>query len=70
MRTASAKEAKYGFGRLIDLARTAPVTAAKYGRPVVVVVSVEEHGRLTSLDWAVTSDAHEHRRRGSGHQGA
>ena len=33
MRTLSAKDAKYGFGRLMDLARAAPVTVAKYGRP-------------------------------------
>ncbi len=52
MRTLSAKDAKYGFGRLIDLARAAPVTVAKYGRPVVVVISVEEYERLTALDTA------------------
>ena len=33
MRTLSAKDVKYGFGRLIDLARAAPLTVAKYGRP-------------------------------------
>lgn len=42
----SAKEAKYGFGRLIDLARAAPVLVAKHGRPVVVVMSVEEYAKL------------------------
>ena len=52
MRTLSAKDAKYGFGRLIDLARAAPVTVAKYGRPVVVVISVEEYERLRALDTA------------------
>ena len=50
MRTLSAKDAKYGFGRLIDLARAAPVTVAKYGRPVVVVLAVEEYERLKALD--------------------
>ena len=50
MRTLSAKDAKYGFGRLIDLARAAPVTVAKHGRPVVVVLSVEEYERLKALD--------------------
>ena len=50
MRTLSAKDAKDGFGRLIDLARAAPVTVAKYGRPVVVVLSVEEYERLKALD--------------------
>jgi prevent-host-death family protein len=47
MRTFSAKNAKYNFGELIDLARAAPVTVAKYGRPVVVVMAVEEYERLT-----------------------
>lgn len=46
MRTVSAKDAKYEFGKLIDLARAAPVTVAKYGRPVVVVMAVEEYKRL------------------------
>ena len=42
MKTLTAKDAKYGFGRLIDLARAEPVTIAKHGRPIVVVMSVEE----------------------------
>ena len=46
MQILSAKDAKYGFGRLIDLARVEPVTVAKHGRPVVVVMSVEEFERL------------------------
>lgn len=48
MRSISAKDAKYGFGRLIDLARAEPVLVAKHGRPVVVVMSVEEYERLTN----------------------
>jgi len=48
MKTLSAKDAKYGFGRLIDLARAEPVVIAKHGRPVVVVMSVEEYERLAS----------------------
>ena len=56
MRTLSAKDAKYGFGRLIDLARAAPVTVAKYGRPVVVVLAVEEYERLKALDASDTED--------------
>ena len=50
MQTLSAKDAKYGFGRLIDLARAEPVAVAKHGRPVVVVLSVEEYERLKSLE--------------------
>ena len=61
MRTLSAKDAKYGFGRLIDLARAAPVTVAKYGRPVVVVVAVEEYERLKALDTPETSPEPEER---------
>ena len=50
MKTLTAKDAKYGFGRLIDLARVEPVTVAKHGRPVVVVMAVEEFERLKALD--------------------
>lgn len=46
MQSMSAKEAKYGFGRLIDLARSEPVIVEKHGRPVVVVLAVEEYERL------------------------
>lgn len=46
MKSLSAKEAKYEFGRLIDLARAAPVAILKHGRPVVVVMSIEEFERL------------------------
>ena len=50
METLSAKDAKYGFGRLIDLARAEPVAVAKHGRPVVVVMAVEEYEQLKALD--------------------
>jgi prevent-host-death family protein len=46
MRTMSAKDAKNSFGMLLDFARAAPVQVAKHGRPVVVVISVEEFQRL------------------------
>lgn len=49
MKTLTAKDAKYGFGRLIDLARAEPVVIAKHGRPVVVVMAVEEFERLVGL---------------------
>jgi prevent-host-death family protein len=48
MRHMSARDAKHGFGRLIDLARAAPVSIDKYGRPVVIVLSVEEYERLSA----------------------
>ncbi|MBC7133370.1 MULTISPECIES: type II toxin-antitoxin system Phd/YefM family antitoxin [Alphaproteobacteria] len=47
MTALSARDAKYNFGRLIDLARAEPVVVEKHGRPVVVVLSVEEYERLT-----------------------
>lgn len=46
MQSMSAKDAKYGFGRLIDLARLEPVVVEKHGRPVAVVLAVEEFERL------------------------
>jgi prevent-host-death family protein len=54
MKTLAAKDAKYGFGRLIDLARAEPVAVAKHGRAVVVVMAVEEFERLKALDSQTT----------------
>jgi prevent-host-death family protein len=56
MLSMTAKDAKYGFGRLIDLARAAPITVEKHGRPVVVVMAVEEFNRLKSLEAAHNAD--------------
>lgn len=50
MQTLSAKDAKYGFGRLIDLARAEPVAVAKHGRTVVVVMAIEEYERLKGIE--------------------
>lgn len=50
MKFMHAKDAKNGFGRLLDTARAQPVTIEKHGRPVVVVLSVEEYERLKDLD--------------------
>jgi hypothetical protein len=33
MRSISVKDAKYGFGRLIDLTRAEPILIAKHGQP-------------------------------------
>jgi prevent-host-death family protein len=46
MKTLTAKDAKYGFGRLIDLVRVEPLTVTKHGRAVVVVMAAEEFERL------------------------
>jgi prevent-host-death family protein len=47
MERMSARDAKNGFGKLIDLARAEPVAIEKYGRSVVVVLAVEEYERLS-----------------------
>ncbi len=65
-----AKDAKYGFGRLIDPTRAEPVAVAKHGRPVVVVMAVEEFERLKLLDAPAKREGHPstdrpHRRRTS-----
>ncbi len=54
---ATAKDAKYGFSRLIDLARAEPVAVVKRGRSVVVVMAVEEFERLKTLDLSATAPA-------------
>jgi hypothetical protein len=41
MKTLTAKDTRYGFGRLIGFARAEQPTVAKHGRPVVVVMAVE-----------------------------
>jgi prevent-host-death family protein len=50
VRSFSAREAKYNFGRLIDTARATPVVIEKHRRPVVVVLSIEEYDRLKTID--------------------
>ena len=52
MKTLAAREAKYNFGRLIDTARAEPVVIEKHGRPVVVVVAIEEYERLKTIESA------------------
>ena len=49
MKTMSARDAKNGFGLLLDTARAEPVTIEKHGRPVVVVLAVEEYERITEV---------------------
>lgn len=46
MKSMSAKDAKNSFGLLMDTARAEPVMIAKHGRPVVVVVSIEQFEEL------------------------
>jgi len=50
VQTLSARDAKYNFGRLNDMARAEPVTVEKHGRVVIVVLAVEECERLKAIE--------------------
>lgn len=50
MKTFSASEAKNSFGRLLDTAQREPVTIEKKGRPVAVVMSLEDYERFEALE--------------------
>jgi prevent-host-death family protein len=56
MKSMSAKDAKNEFGLLLDTARAEPVTIEKHGRPVVVVLAVEEFTRLTNGEKRIKRD--------------
>jgi prevent-host-death family protein len=66
MKTISAKDAKNGFGRLIDTALAEPVVIEKHGRGVVVVMSVEEYERLNADPRKALSPARNEKRKGEG----
>ena len=48
MTTLAAREAKNGFGRLLDTAQREPVTITKMRRPVAVLLSKHEYDLLQS----------------------
>lgn len=50
MKTLAAREAKNGFGHLLDIARLEPVAIERHGRPVAVVLSSEEYARLEAFE--------------------
>jgi prevent-host-death family protein len=45
----SANDAKARFGELLDTARREAVTIEKHGRPVAVVLSIEDYEELAAL---------------------
>ncbi len=62
MKTISAPDSRSGFERLLDAARRQPVTIERNGRPVAVMLSVEEYERLEALEdaaWAARAAAAE-----------
>ena len=52
MKEIAAREAKNHFGHLLDAAQTAPVRVTKKGRPVGVVMSMQQYERLRGAAWA------------------
>ena len=52
MKEIAAREAKNRFGQLLDAAQTAPVRVTKKGRPVGVVMSMQQYERLRGAAWA------------------
>jgi prevent-host-death family protein len=49
MKAVSAREAMHHFSQLIDDARVEPAVVDKHGRPVIVVLVVEEYQGLIGL---------------------
>ena len=52
MKEIAAREAKNHFGHLLDAAQTAPVRVTKKGRPVGVLMSMQQYERLRGAAWA------------------
>jgi len=59
MKTMSARVAKNAFGLMIDTARAEPLLIEKHGRPVVMVISVEEYERLQTESNGETTQSKE-----------
>lgn len=60
MREITARDAKNGFGRLLDVVQSTPVRVTRNGRPVGIVMSVRQFERLRGAAWeqlATTIDA-------------
>ena len=51
MKEIAAREAKNRFGYLLDAAQSTPVCVTKKGRPVGVVMSMEQYRRLQGAAW-------------------
>jgi len=51
MKTFTANEAKQQLGRVLDIARTGPVTITKHGRPEFVLTSKEDYDYMAELKY-------------------
>lgn len=56
MITLAAREAKNNFGHMLDMAQKEPVTIEKKGRPVAVVMSLDDYKHYEEIEdriWAL-----------------
>ena len=51
MKEIAAREAKNRFGHLLDAAQSAPVRVTRKGRPVGMMMSVQQYERLRGIAW-------------------
>lgn len=51
MREIAARDAKNRFGQLLDAVQGAPVRVTKKGRPVGVMMSMQQYQRLRGVAW-------------------
>jgi prevent-host-death family protein len=49
MQTLTSRDVQTRFGAVLDLAKREPITITQYGRPVIVMMSLEEAKHLQSL---------------------
>lgn len=56
MREVTAKEAKNRFGHLLESAQRAPVRVTRNGRPVGVMMSMQQFERLRGVAWERLAD--------------
>ena len=56
MKEIGAREAKNSFGLLLDAAQKAPVRVTKHGRPVGIVMSIEQYARLRGAAWEALAE--------------
>jgi prevent-host-death family protein len=49
MQSLTSRDVQTRFGAVLDLAKREPITITQYGRPVIVMMSVEEAKQLQSM---------------------
>lgn len=49
MQSLTSRDVQTRFGAVLDMAKREPITITQYGRPVIVMMSVEEAQQLQSM---------------------